>query len=229
MAPRITRWLAVIGLTAIVSACAHRPAAEPPAPVVAVEDGEAVPEWRVVARDNDETRIDGVADAWRRGLDEASRTRGFRGLIAAEGPLLDPAAALPRPAPPPGPYQCRVIKLGTAGRSGPPFVAYKPFFCYVEAEGPLLTIVKQTGSQRPAGRLYPDGDENRLVFLGTLALGNEDAPLPYGEDPERDMAGVVERVAPFRWRLVIPFPRRESTLDVFELVPVTESARPAAG
>ena len=71
-----------------------------------------------------------------------------------------------------------------------------------------------------SGRLYPDADE-RLVFLGTLSLGDEEAPLAYGEKAERDMVGIVERVAPFRWRLVIPFPRKESRLDVFELVPVT--------
>jgi hypothetical protein len=36
------------------------------------------------------------------------------------------------------------------------------------------------------------------------------------------MAGVVERVAPFRYRLVIPWPRGNAKLDVFELIPVTE-------
>ena len=34
----------------------------------------------------------------------------------------------------------------------PAFERFKPFFCYVQVEGELLTIVKQTGSQRPAGR-----------------------------------------------------------------------------
>jgi hypothetical protein len=116
------------------------------------------------------------------------------------------------------------VRLGTQakGRGAGAFTAFKPFFCYVEAEGPLLTIVKQTGSHRPAGWLYPDSEETRLVFLGTLALGTEQAPAAYGEQHDRDMAGVVERVAPFRYRLVIPWPRGNAKLDVFELIPVTE-------
>jgi hypothetical protein len=106
------------------------------------------------------------------------------------------------------------------GRNGKAYESFKPFFCYVEVEGPLLTIVKQTGSQRPEGRLWEDDDDNRLVFLGSLALGNEDQPRGYGEDSKRDMAGVFERIAPFRWRLVIPWPQSTSKLDVFELTPV---------
>ena len=34
------------------------------------------------------------------------------------------------------------------------------------------------------------------------------------------MAGVLERIGPFRWRLVIPWPQSTSKLDVFELTPV---------
>src|SRR3546814_9488514 len=112
------------------------------------------------------------------------------------------------------------MKLWWTGKN-PAFGAYKPCFCHGAAEGGLIPIVKQPGSQRPAGRLYPENDE-RMIFLGTLALGNEDEPLAYGEDPERDMVGVMERVAPFRYRLVVPWPRIESKLDVFELVPATE-------
>jgi hypothetical protein len=112
------------------------------------------------------------------------------------------------------------VKLGRAGPRGPAFERFKPFFCYVEVEGDLLTIVKQTGSQRPAGRLWEDDKDDRLVFLGSLALGNEQAPMAYGDDPKRDMAGVFERVGPFVWRLVIPWPQSTSKLDVFELTPV---------
>jgi hypothetical protein len=31
--------------------------------------------------------------------------------------------------------------------------------------------------------------------------------------------GLFERVGPQRWRLVMPYPRWESTIDVMELVP----------
>nr|WP_277343930.1 DUF4893 domain-containing protein [Sphingomonas sp. HDW15A] len=88
-----------------------------------------------------------------------------------------------------------------------------------------MTIVKQTGSQRPAGRLWDDDNSRRMIFLGSLALGSEDEVRAYGDDPQRDMAGVFERIAPFVWRLVIPWPRDGSKLQVFELTPVAEQPK----
>lgn len=177
------------------------------------------PEWKAIASAADEDRLLRISDAWREGLAQA-RAAGFRKAVEEEGELLKPEAGLPRPDPTPGSYRCRVIKLGKQGKSSGVFDSYKPFFCYVEVEGQLLTIVKQTGSQRPAGRLYADSDPNRLIFLGTVALGSEESPLPYGEKAERDVAGVMERIAPFRFRLVTPWPKKESKIDVMELVPV---------
>jgi hypothetical protein len=202
----------------LLGGCATKPPPPPPGPQPVVEVLEQLA-WQGIASGEDSQRIERIKDAWQQALDEA-REKGFRRAIEAEGELLKPDAALPRPAPTPGSYRCRVIKLGTQGGKGAAFNAYKPFFCYVEVEADLLTIVKQTGSQRPAGRLYPDANENQLIFLGTLALGTEEAPLAYGENEQRNMAGVFERVAPFRFRLVIPWPRYESKLDVIELVPV---------
>ena len=138
---------------------------------------------------------------------------------------MDPDAGLPRPAPTPGSYSCRLVKLGKTNGKGPAFEKFKPFFCYVQIEDELFTIVKQTGSQRPAGRLWEDDMPNRLIFLGSLALGNEDEARAYGDDPRRDMAGVFERIAPFVWRLVIPYPRDGSQLQVFELKPVAEQPK----
>jgi len=40
------------------------------------------------------------------------------------------------------------------------------------------------------------------------------------------MAGVLERIGPFRWRLVIPWPQSTSKLDVFELTPVDFTQQP---
>ena len=197
----------------------RQPEAESAAPKPTVEF-DAAPEWMSVASSEDQDRIARTSEAWRAALSEAKAGR-FAKAIADEGPLLDPDAALAAPAPAPGSYRCRVIKIGAQG-GGPVFTSYKSFFCYVEAEGTRLNITKQTGSQRPAGWLYPDTDTERLIFLGTLALGDEKEPLPYGEDTARDMAGVVERVAPFRYRLVVPWPRAESKLDVIELVPVVQ-------
>jgi hypothetical protein len=176
--------------------------------------------WRKLATAADQARLARIESAWQQALTEASKNNSAE--IRKEGVLLKPHAALPRPTPTPGSYNCRLIKLGKATPKTRAMESFKPFFCYVEVEGDLLTIVKQTGSQRPAGRLWEDDNAERLIFLGTLALGNEDQPLAYGEDPKRDMAGVLERIGPFRWRLVIPWPQSTSKLDVFELTPVAQ-------
>lgn len=210
--------LALLGALLLASGCASTPKAEEPPrpqPVVTIEEQ---PEWISVAAEADRGRIARIEEAWQAALEEA-REAGFASALKEEGELLVPDAALGAPSPPPGSYRCRVIKIGTQSGSGQAFTAYKPFFCYVEAEGSRLNITKQTGSQRPAGWLYADHEEDRLIFLGTLALGDEKEPLPYGENVERDMAGVIERVAPYRYRLVIPWPKTESKLDVIELVP----------
>jgi hypothetical protein len=204
----------------LVSACASTGdgalADEPRAkPVITIEEE---PEWMSLAAEADQGRIARIDEAWQAALEEARR-RGFSAALEGEGELLVPGAALGAPSPPPGSYRCRAIKIGTQSGSGQAFTAYKPFFCYVEAEGSRLNITKQTGSQRPSGWLYKDHEEDRLIFLGSLAMGEEKEPLPYGENEKRDMAGVVERVAPYRYRLVVPWPKAESKLDVIELVP----------
>ena len=203
--------------------------AKPAAPPVAVAVPVAAPAtradvWHRVASAADIDRIRRTNQAWTEALAQA-RARGFRSAIASEGDLLKPSAALARPAPTPGSYNCRLIKLGSTTRGQPAFEKFKPFFCYVEVENNLLTIVKQTGSERPAGRLWEDDNPYRLIYLGSLALGDEQAPRAYGDDPKRDMAGVLERVGPFEWRLVIPWPRGTSKLDVFELTPVDEQPK----
>ena len=193
-------------------------------PVVTLDPPEKGDTWRKVASAEDASRIQRLGSAWLAALAEA-RLGGFRGEVAAEGDLLRPSAALARPAPTPGSYECRLLRLGRTSTKTRAFEKFKPFFCYVEVDGDLMTIVKQTGSQRPAGRLWEDDDPNRLIFLGSVALGNEEQPLAYGDNHGRDMAGVFERIAPFRWRLVIPWPRGESKLDVFELTPVAEQPK----
>jgi len=176
--------------------------------------------WKNAATDADESRLARLGLAWQDALGEAKKKNA--GDVRHEGKLLEPRAALPRPDPTPGSYNCRLVKLGKATDKGKAFETFKPFFCYVLVDGDLLTIVKQTGSQRPAGALYEDDDATRLIFLGSLALGDEDQPKAYGDDPKRDMAGVLERIAPFKWRLVIPWPQSDSKLDVFELTPVAQ-------
>lgn len=192
-----------------------------PRPVITAPPPSKAEVWQQIASSEDTNRILRVGAAWSNGLAEA-RTAGFGDDIGAEGKLLNANAGQSKPAPTPGSYSCRVIRLGKENGKGPAFQKFKPFFCYVGVEGELFTIVKQTGSQRPAGRLWEDDNPNRLIFLGTVAIGNEEEARAYGEDPRRDTAGIFERTAPFKWRLVIPFPQSGARLDVFELTPVAE-------
>jgi hypothetical protein len=211
----------MLSLTLILGGCETKPKL-PPGMTPSVTVGPPVKSeaWKSVASDADEARIARLGLAWQEALAEARRN--FANEIRREGELLMPRAGLPRPAPTPGSYNCRLIKLGKASPKTRAFESFKPFFCYVEVEDELLTIVKQTGSQRPAGRLWEDDDSKRLIFLGSLTLGNEEQPLAYGDDPRRNMAGVLERIGPFKWRLVIPWPQSSSKLDVFELTPVAQ-------
>jgi hypothetical protein len=214
-----------VALAAAVGGCATKPKPAPGVhPIVEVGPPAKSEAWKGVATAADKDRLARLGLAWQEALDEAGKTNGAD--LRKEGKLLLPRSALPRPDPTPGSYNCRLIKLGKATPKSKPYESFKPFFCYVEVEDDLLTIVKQTGSQRPAGRLWQDDEATRLVFLGSLALGNEDQPLGYGDDPNRDMAGVLERIGPFKWRLVIPWPQSTSKLDVFELTPVDFNAQP---
>jgi len=192
----------------------------PPQATVTVEPEGKSHAWLGVATVADQSRLARIGLAWQSALADARRAD--RRAVEAEGVLLEPRAALPRPAPTPGSYNCRLVKLGKATARAPGIEKFKPFFCYVEVEGALLTIVKQTGTERPAGRLWEDDRADRLVYLGSLAMGEREKAIAYGDDPKRDMAGVVERIGPFRWRLVIPWPQSASKLDVFELTPVAD-------
>ncbi|HEU0309736.1 MAG TPA: DUF4893 domain-containing protein [Sphingomicrobium sp.] len=201
-----------------------QPDKDKPRPVISAPPPTKAEIWQRIASSEDANRIHRVGTAWSEGLEQA-RAAGNGNDLRAEGKLLDPNAAQPKPAPTPGSYSCRMVRLGREGRRGPAFQKFKPFFCYVGVEGELFTIVKQTGSQRPAGRLWEDDNDNQLIFLGTLALGNEEEARAYGDDAKRDMAGVFERIAPFKWRLVIPFSQSGARLDVFELTPVAEQPK----
>jgi len=226
VAHRFSSLIAIAALAAVLIGCETSKPKLPPGvrPTVQVGAPLVSEAWKGVATAEDEDRIARLGLAWQDALRDAQRTNA--GDIRREGKLLLPRSALPRPEPTPGSYNCRLIKLGRAVPGGKSYETFKPFFCYVEVEDDLLTIVKQTGSQRPAGRLWKDDDATRLIFLGSLALGNEDQPLAYGDDPKRNMAGVIERIGPFRWRLVIPWPQSTSKLDVFELTPVDFASQP---
>ncbi|WP_293881566.1 DUF4893 domain-containing protein [Sphingomonas sp.] len=175
-------------------------------------------DWKAIASDVDADRIGKIGDNWQSALADV-RAHGGDKAIASEGALLDPNAALPRPAPPPGVYHCRVVRLGLTNENHTKaWAAFKPFFCFVAVEGPLLTFTKGTGTHRPGGRLWDDG-EKRMVFLGSVSA-QPDGPLPpYGDNPMSNQIGVVERIGDFRWRMVLPGSTPEAKLDVMELLP----------
>ena len=145
----------------------------------------------------------------------ARRSADGAAAIAADPDLFAPDRALSRPLPPDGDYRCRTVKLGRQGSVGIDYITYPWFRCRV-FDGRLAKI---DGSQRLAGRLHADTDA-RGVLLGTLVLGDERRPIGYGRDRGRDVAGLVERIGPARWRVVFPSPAYESLLDVLELRPV---------
>jgi hypothetical protein len=215
----LARIILGIAAAALLAGCVQKPRGDRPRPVVSVAAPTNADAWMAIASSADAQRLANITGAWAAGLADA-RKAGFVTALREEGSLLRTDAALPRPAPTPGSYNCRLVRLGSTGKGVPAFEKFKPFFCYVEVEGSLLTIVKQTGSSRPAGRLWDDDDDKRLIFLGSLALGDQEQPLAYGENAKRDMAGIFERIAPFRWRLAIPWPQDGARLNVFELTPV---------
>ncbi len=207
------RSLLVAALPMALGACTLMNA---PTGTISQADAVARHDWRSVVTAGDRQRLRDWYDAWQQALREA-RDGGHAASVTAEGPLLEPLAALPDPWLPAGDYRCRVIKLGSQ-INGPTFVAYPTFQCRLTDHGATLGFAKLTGSQRPSGVIYRDSD-HRSILLGTLALGDETGFVEYGTDAQRNVAGIVERIGPQRWRIVLPHPAFESIVDVIELVP----------
>jgi hypothetical protein len=201
----------VLALTFCVLAGCARPAVRA---VAIVEVPPAPTGWQAIASAQDQQRIGQLSAIWARARGAVPRRLQRR--MNAETRLVDPAAALELPAPPPGPYRCRLIRFG--GRAG--FATFPPDFCYIDGDEKGLSFTKQTGSNLPGGWLYPD-TSTRHVFLGSLPTAGAGEAPGYGGDPAQDIAGVVERVSPFRWRLVLTRAGKGALLDVYELVPVT--------
>ncbi|MBC9033447.1 DUF4893 domain-containing protein [Sphingomonas sp. JC676] len=174
--------------------------------------------WRTVATDRGRDSLRNWRQAWDDALPGARAANAT--AIDADPLLFDPDRALPDPLLPAGKYRCRTYKMGKGGTAVSGFIPYPWQECTITDEGEARGLSKLTGSQRPAGLIFPD-TAARAIFLGTLILGDESAPLRYGLDPDRDMIGYVEHIEPRRWRLVMPYPRFESTLDVIELVPAS--------
>jgi hypothetical protein len=179
---------------------------------------ETAPEtrWRAVATEPDRERLRDWRKAWVAAL-PAARTAD-NGAIARGGALFEPDRALASAMPPAGDYRCRTFKLGAYRPDLQAFAERPPVRCRVGRDGEMPVFAVLEGEQRPSGTLYAETDA-RVIFLGTLELGDERKALPYSLDRKRDMAGYIERVAIGRWRLVLPSPNFDSQLDVIELVP----------
>jgi len=194
-----------------LSACTHS------REVVALPEAAAPSNaWRLLIADEDRTRLRHWRPTWVDAL--AAARPGNEAAIAAEGPLLDPDAGLAGVRLPAGDYRCRRLKLGAQGATPSRYRVFAPQPCRLAEDGGRLHFSIGGGPQRPLGAFFPD-TSRRMIFLGTLQLGDEALAYRYGRDAERDMIGIVERIGDNRWRLVLPAPHFESLLDVIELVP----------
>lgn len=215
---------ALLSAAALAAACAPTPSVPPPpapplpAPPGAPDAPGVLPDWRASITSHDRDRLNRLDAAWSLALQQAARLPGS-GDLRATGRLIDPDAAQAGVTPPAGDYRCRTVKLGSqSGEGGLGYVVYGWFACRIEETPNGLKFIKLTGSQRPAGLLFPESGR-RMVMLGSMALGREPTPNSYGQRPERDMVAVLERIEQNRWRLVIPWPHNESNLDLLDLVP----------
>lgn len=174
--------------------------------------------WRALIHPEDRTRLLGLWPAWTSSKAQAI-DHGATADWAALGPLTDPAAATSGNWPAAGAYRCRRVKLGARQPGMRDVAAARDFPCTVTDDDGVLGFSERGGLQRAAGRLFPDGE--RMVFLGAMTLRGDMSEFAYGMDPDRNQVGVLERIGPARWRLALPWPRFQSTLDVVDIVPAS--------
>jgi len=219
-------------MSAVLSGCAgvpRRPATQAQVAVLAEEGTPS--DWRRVVTAEDRARLEAIGTTWALARDEALKSDAA--TVTREGDLLRPEAALPAPVPTPGLYQCRSVRLGgpedraVATRRGRAVTRFKPFDCVIAAEPTLLSFTKVTGTHRPGGYLWPEGDR-RMIFLGGTVEREGEGASAYGNDPLRNRAGVLERIGEFRWRLTLLGQSPVARLEIIDLVPaVAVAARPA--
>lgn len=202
------------GTNGVSTVVEEPPPPPPPPPLI----GLMLADWRGLISDTDRSRYQRREAAWTVALEQARRLSGS-GDLEALGALIDPAATLANPIPPEGRYRCRTVKLGNPGDDEDlGYVVYGWFACRIVRTDEGLTLTKLTGSQRVQGVFYPESDQH-MVLLGAMALANEARAPHYGDRDDRDVVAILERIGERRWRVVTPWPRAESNLDVLELVP----------
>ncbi|AQR74790.1 DUF4893 domain-containing protein [Sphingomonas sp. LM7] len=210
------RRIATLALCSLLAACAAKaPSRVVLVSTVAVEEPAA---WRTSITPDDAARLDNLAADWNR-----LHARLSPRVRSAQGKLVDPDAGLDMPAVSPGSYRCRVLRLRTPARGPATVRASTSDFCFVSSTADGIAFVKQTGSDPTAGYFHPDGDH--YVFLGARQRRAGDNSIGYGNEPARDMIGVVERVGGFRWRLAVAG-TAPGQLDIYELTPVPSEQQP---
>jgi hypothetical protein len=191
-------------------------APRPPAPARGTVVLEEVENWRQLATPASQAALDGLDPRWTAALAEAKRRGGAR-AIDAEAPLLDPQAALPRAAPAPGPYRCRLLRVAAPGARTRGLAPARSGFCFVGVAGDELSFTSEITGHRLGGYLYETRTTTQLIFLGATSGGRGEAAAGYGDIPARDRAGRFERVDEFRYRLILPG-AADSELLVYELI-----------
>lgn len=172
------------------------------------------PPWRQAITEPDRKRLSLLWKAWETAKSQVVAA-GHMAEWTALGDLVDPAARTEGGPPAPGSYRCRTVKLGTRNPGMPVWTMGEAVPCRFEMSGDYLRFVGGGRAQRSAGLLYPDGE--RLIFLGAVSLGSEPGRFAYARDAERDQVGVLHRIGTNRWRLELPWPKWESTLDIVEI------------
>ena len=162
------RSLVLARLSALARACAAARAARPSpscrrASTPSVEVGAPLKSdaWKQVATAADEDRIARLGLAWQEALAEARKTNRER-HPQAKACCSGRAPALPRPAPTPGSYNCRLIKLGKATAKSKPF------------EKLQAVLLLRRGRGRPADHRQAD----RQPAAGRPAVGGRRSQPP---------------------------------------------------
>lgn len=174
--------------------------------------------WQQTASQFDQQRLARIDESRTKALSEAGqgapahdlaiihRVMDARGEPASARSLL-------------GNYRCRTIKLGGIT----PDVIYSWFRCRISMKGGGPYLEKLTGSQYTNGYLYPKGD-GRYVYLGGSSVIGEPRHAYSGNGatvgapvtPD-DQIGLLTKIGPGHFRLEMPYPLQESTMDVLEL------------
>lgn len=214
MQPFFKKTMSVVVMSLVLSACQTTPR---PTDDVS-QPGTAAAGWRTAITDADFDRLRRARAAWTQALKQAQAS-GYGAQIDALGDFANPDYALDTPRPPAGMYQCRVIKLGAKTAANLDYSESRSFDCKVSVDSDGVTsFEKLDGAQRHIGHFWTD-NVRRDVFLGTMVLGDERSSLPYGTDRQRSLVGMVERVDSELWRITLPWPAWEATLELIELKP----------